>query len=151
MTKTTPTYTIKREYTLVDDLRQFLNEELPKVCKLFDNKYDFNYARIRAMLSNGVFFVCRRDGKVTGIHVSWLISNPFDVRVKSLSQALFYVKPDSGRTAYHLFQKFIDFGRSEADHINTTIGKHTNIKPSTLKRLGFSEVETMYQMKVRHE
>lgn len=140
-------YTIKRIDYLSDDLKLFLQQELPSLSKKFDDKYDANYSALIKMIEKGVFFVCKRDGAITGIHISWLSSSPFDVRVKLLQQQLFYVKPESGRTAYHLFKKFIDFGKSNADYINTMIGEHTNVKPSTLKNWGFKELEVMYQMR----
>lgn len=142
------TYTIKRIDYLSDDLKLFLQQEVPELNKKFNNRYDANYCALDKMIQKGVFFVCRRDDFITGFHISWLTSSPFDVRLKVLSQQLFYVKPESGRTAYHLFKKFIDFGKSNADYINTMIGEHTNVKPSTLKNWGFKELEVMYQMEV---
>ena len=142
------TYTIERIDTLDDDVKEFLQKEMPNLIRISGNRFNPNYCALASMLQKGVFFVCRREGIVTGFHISWLSSSPLDLRVKTLTQQLFYVKPDSGRTAYHLFKKFIDFGKSEADHINTMIGGHTNIKPSTLKSGGFEEVETLYRIRV---
>lgn len=141
-------YEIKRVDYLSDELRTFLKTEMCDLADRYDNVFDPNYCAIEKMLQSGVFFVCYRDGEITGIHLSWLLNSSLDINVKILQQQIFYVKPKSGRTAYHLFKKYVDFGRSNAHHIITMIGRHTNVKPSTLKRWGFEELETLYRMKV---
>ena len=95
-----------------------------------------------------IFLICRRDGEVRGTMIAFLTKSPFDPSIKILQQQHFYVKPDSGRTAYHLFKKFIDIGKTEANHIITMLTSQTNIKPETLERLGFKEMETLYRMEV---
>lgn len=142
-------YTIEKVDTLDIDFKRFLFKERKNLNEITNNKFDMNYAAIEQMLQKGVVFVCRKKGLITGFHTSWLTSSPLDVRVKLLHQQVFYVKPNSGKSAYLLFQKFIDFGRSHADHIITMIGKHTNVKSSTLKRWGFEEVETLYRMETK--
>ena len=142
------TYTIEKVNCVDDELLKFLQEEVPKISEMFDSKFNYENCDLEHMVKNGVFLVCKKDNFLTGFHLSWLMSSPLDVTVKILTQQLFYVKPDSGRTAYHLFKKFIDFGQTHADHINTMIGRHTNIKASTLKRWGFEELEVMYRMEV---
>lgn len=142
-------YTIERIDTLDDDVKEFIKKEIPELIKISNGRYDPNYCALVPMIQKGVFFVCRRNGEVTGFHVSWISPSPFDINVTLLQQQIFYVKPKSGRTAYHLFKKFIDFGKEHADHIITMVNKHTNIKPSTLKRWGFSEMETLYRMECK--
>lgn len=145
------TYIIEKVDYLDDDLKTYLKKELPVLCEKFNNKYDYNYAAIIRMIQSGVFLVCKRNDEITGIHISWLVQSPLDVRIKLLQQQLFYVKEGSGRSAYHLFKKFIDYGKKHADYIITMIGEHTNVKASTLKRWGFHESEILYQMKVENE
>jgi len=146
------TYTVKRLNSILcldDNIIKFLNEEIPNISKLFDDKFDFNNCVIEGLIRAGYFLVVKRNGETTGLHVSFLSKSPFDFNCRILTQQLFYVKPESGRSAYHLFKKFIDIGKSEADHIITMLTSQTNIKPETLNNMGFSELETLYRMEVK--
>jgi len=145
----TVSYEIEKINTLDNDFKKFLDAELPKLADKFENVFNPNNAAVIEILQRAIVFICRRNGEITGLHVSWLFASPLDINIKILQQQLFYVKPDSGRTAYHLFKKFIDFGKNEANHIITMLTSHTNIKPSTLKSLGFEELQTMYRMEMR--
>lgn len=145
------TYTIERvskpeEFT--KDFKKFLLEEVPKISETFDNAFDHNNCSPFYMATKMIVLVCRRDGEVRGFLVCSLSNHPFDIKIKILHQLIFYVKPDSGRTAYHLFNKFIDIGKTHANHIITMLTKHTNIKPTTLEKLGFKELETLYRMEI---
>lgn len=143
------TYTIERmsDYTL--ELHAFLKNEMPMLAQTFGNKFNPANAMIRHLIDRSYFLVGKRNGEIRGIHSSWLSKSPLDGDIKLLQQQIFYVKPDSGRMTYHLFKKFIDIGKAEADHIITMLTKHTNIKPSTLKSLGFEELEVMYIMEIK--
>lgn len=142
------TYTIERATEYETDLHNFLKQETPKISALFENKFNPSNAAVRIMIEKGIFLVARRNGEIRGIHISWLIKSPLDLNVKILQQQLFYVKPDSGRTTYHLFKKFIDIGKSEANHIITMLTSQTNIKSTTLVNLGFKELEVLYRLEV---
>jgi len=100
------------------------------------------------MISKGVFLVAMKDGKVVGIHSSYLSTCIFNPEIKILQQLLFYVVKGHSKATYLLFNKFIDIGKDEANHINTMLTGHTNIKPESLKRYGFNELETLYRMEV---
>lgn len=141
-------YTVEKIDTLDDEFRTFLKAEMYELSKMYDGVFDPNYCAMKEMLQKGIVFICRRNGEVTGFHISWLSRSSLDVTKKVLQQQIFYVKPDSGRSAYHLFKKFIDFGKSQADHVITMIASHTNIKPSSLESLGFKELETLYRLEV---
>ena len=145
---TMPTYTVEKALYFNDELREFFIKEGEAISKLFDNKFDWNYAAYAQMIERGIFLVGKKDTKICGFHISYLLPSPLDVNVKLLQQQIFYVKPDSGRMAYYLFKKFIDIGKTEANHIITMLTSKTNIKPSTLKRWGFSELETLYRMEI---
>lgn len=145
------TYTIERITKPEDftkDFKQFLLEEVPKISDTFDNVFDYNNCSPFLMAKKTFVLVCRRDGEIRGLMVADISNNYFDMKIKILQQILFYVKPNSGRTAYYLFNKFIDIGKSEANHIITMLTKHTNIKPTTLESLGFKELETLYRMEI---
>lgn len=141
-------YMIEQVTEYNKDLQTFLKSEVPNISKMFGDKFNFNSCALGRMLSRGIFLVCKRNGEITGILVAFLSPSIFDVETKILQQQLFYVKPDSGRTAFHLFKKFIDIGRSKADHIITMLTSQTNIKSQTLENMGFKELETLYRLEV---
>lgn len=141
------TYTLERvqkpvEFT--EDVKKFLADEMPKLSKRFGDKLNFKNNFPEIFAQQGIFLICKRNEEITGIMVAVLRQSPFDFETTILRQVLFYVKPNSGRTAYHLFKKFIDIGKSQANHIITMITSQTNIKPETLKKMGFKELETLY-------
>lgn len=142
------TYTVERATEYTEELRNFVNLESKYLADLFDNKLDPSGAAIEGMIKHAIFLVGKRDGEIRGVHISWLTKCPLDMNTKILQQQLFYVKPDSGRLSYHLFNKFIDIGRSEANHIITMLTRQTNIKSHTLENLGFKELEVLYRMEV---
>jgi hypothetical protein len=143
------TYTIEREMFYSKELREFIEIESPKISRTFENKFNHEKAAITKMIEHGIFLVGRRNGEIRGIHVSWLVKSPLDTETKLLQQQIFYVKPDSGRMTYYLFKKFIDIGRSEANHIITMLTRHTNIKPETLIKYGFKEIEVLYRLEIK--
>jgi len=145
---TMTTYIVERVTERDEDLRIFFKENLCNISELFDNVFDWNHSAVELMLEKGIFLVGRRNGEIRGLHISWLSRNPLDLNIKMLQQQLFYVKPDSGRMAYFLFKKFIDIGKIEANHIITMLTRQTNIKPDTLERLGFKELEVLYRLEV---
>lgn len=140
------TYTIERQTEYDGDFVNFLLEEVPNISNMFGNKFDFVNAKLDQMLEKGVLLVCKINGKIVGVHLSYLIESVFDKNCRILQQQLFYVKPGSGRAAYYLFKKFIDIGKQEANHIITMLTSQTNIKPQTLEKIGFKELETLYRM-----
>ncbi len=150
MTMTTATYTVERVTTihLFEDtgLAEYINSTGPELSEKFGNKFNWKNAQLAKLLSDCIFLVCRRNGEIRGHMICYTFKSPLDYTKTILYQLSFYVKPDSGRTAYHLFHKFIDIGKEQANHIITQLTPHTNIKPSTLERLGFEEMETLYRM-----
>ncbi len=144
--ETMMTYTIERYTAITKELADFLLEVLPKINEMFGNKFDFRNAKYKLMLTKGIFLVVKRDDEIRGIMIGAKTTHPFDTNVTLLQQQLFYVKPDSGRAVYHLFKKFIDIGKTEADHIITMLTSQTNIKPETLENLGFEKLEILYRM-----
>ena len=142
-------YTIERlekPEDFTEDVWKFLNEEMPNIGKLFDNKLNHKNCKPIDIAGKCLFLICKRDGEISGQHISYMTRSMLDPDKLILQQMHFYVKPDSGRTAYHLFKKFIDIGKTEADHIITMLTSQTNIKPSTLEKMGFNELETLYRL-----
>lgn len=148
----TTTYTIEQLTTVTlftDEVITYLKSEAPKISAMFENKLDYRNCPLVHLVENYQFYICRRNGEITGHLICYIFTSPLDIKVKILYQISFYAKPDSGRTAWHLFQKFIDIGKHSANHIITMLTSRTNIKPSTLKNLGFEEVETLYRLEIK--
>lgn len=141
-------YKVERVTKHSDELDKFLKETCPEISKMFGSKFNHERAAVHHMINKGYFLIGRRNGEIRGIHISWLMFSPLDMTKKILHQQLFYVKPDSGRMAYHLFEKFIDIGKGEADHIITMLTSRTNIKPCTLESKGFKMLEVLYRLEV---
>ena len=141
-------YTIKRYRNYTKELAIFLHEHIPKISKKFGDKFDHTNRDDFRLFEKGIFLVCERDGEIQGIHISFLLHSVFDHNTRILQQQLFYCKEGSGRAAYHLFKKFIDIGKQEANHIITMLTSQTNIKPETLRKMGFNELETLYRLEV---
>lgn len=146
MVMTMTTYTINRYRYPTQDILDFIKREAPELNKRFGNKFNIENVNLKLMMEKGVFLVCERNGEIRGWLIAFLTQSPFDTEVKVLQQQSLFVIPDSGRAAYHLFKKFIDIGKEEADHIITMLTSQTNIKPTTLERMGFKELETLYCM-----
>lgn len=127
----------------------YIISEGPKISELFDNKLNWENTPVIKLADKFHFYICKRNGEITGHFIAALTFSPLDPTVKVFRQWALYAKPDSGRTAYHLFQKFIDIGKKEANHIITMLTSRTNIKPSTLENMGFKELETLYRMEIK--
>lgn len=147
------TYTIDRlsifEIYGDTDVVAYIKEVAPIISERFGNKFNYKNIDMVDMVENKIFLICRRNEKITGHLICFLTYNSLDPEVKILRQLAFYAKPDSGRTAYHLFQKFIDIGKKQANHIITNLTSQTNIKSSTLENYGFKELETLYRMEIK--
>lgn len=151
MTKTT-TYAIEKldKYTVHDDeVVKYLWEVGSHLSHLFGGHLDWNSTPYELLAEHRQFYICRRNGEITGHLICHIYRSPLDVTKKILYQTSLHAKPDSGRTAWHLFQKFIDIGRKDANHIITMLTSQTNIKPSTLENMGFEKLETLYRMVIK--
>jgi hypothetical protein len=150
--QTTTTYTIEQLDGVSvwnDDVRRYLYDVAPKLSEMFDGALNWENTPYALLADKLIFLICRRNGEIRGHMIANLYTSPLDIKVKILYQVSFHVKPDSGRAAYHLFQKFIDIGKDRANHIITMLTTHSNIKPATLERYGFKELETLYRMEIK--
>jgi hypothetical protein len=144
-------YTIEQlnEFTIHNgDVVNYIKEVAPEISSMFGDVFNYRNCNPPKLAKHRIFIICRRNGIITGHLIANLFHSPFDPEVKILYQNALYAKPDSGRTAYHLFHKFIDIGKKQANHIITMLTSQTNIKPSTLNNLGFREMETLYRMEI---
>ena len=153
----TTTYTIeqvtltalKSDEEFKEEFIQYLAKVGPELTRLFDGKLDWINVNLETLIEECGFLVCMRNGKIVGHMIYHIGGTPLDASVKVLRQVSFHVRPNSGRAAYHLFHKFIDIGKKEANHIITALTSHTNIKPETLEKYGFNKLETLYRMEVQ--
>lgn len=129
-------------------LIEFLKENIPHLNTAYGELYDWDRANWEVLFKRCIFLVAKRNGDISGIHISLLTKSLFDTNVDILQQVLFYVKPSHHYAAYHLFNRFIDIGKRKADHIITMLTGHTNIKPSTLEQYDFNYLETLYRTEV---
>ena len=94
------------------------------------------------IISGGHIRICFYKGSPVGVMAFRLGVSVFDGSTVA-HQDLLWVK--SGvRTAYLLLKDFLDYGLANANHVFTQIGRHTNIKPESLKKLGFKKIEEIY-------
>lgn len=148
-TVTMTTYTVKR-LTLEDldeTMMRFIARSATKVNRDYGGPFNFKHFDLSNYIEKGRFMVCWKKGRPVGAMLYHMVSSLFDPTLRILRQDLLYC-PYGGRAAYLLMQEFIDFGRSNADHIITMIGARTNIKRQSLEKLGFTRVEELYRIEV---
>ena len=145
------TYTIERaEYNEYDgELVRYILEMSPQLSELFGGALDFRATDYKYLLTECNFMVCKKDGKIVGHLISHLGGTPLDKNIKILRAISFHVRPNNSRAAYLLFNNFIDIGKDQANHIITALTSHSNIKPQTLEKYGFKELETLYRMEIK--
>lgn len=114
---------------------------------LYGKRYDWNNFPVPLIVKDHYFAVCFKDDEPVGLMVGTLTKSIFDQNIKILRQITQFAVPGS-QAAYWLMKDFIDFGKVNANHILTNIGAKTNIKPRSLEKLGFSELETLYRMEI---
>ena len=144
-------YTIER-LTCADDfdtdLALWLVNEAKVLSELYDGVFDHKTFDFISYAEKRVFFLCRKNGEPVGIMLCSLFRSGFDRSKTILMQELLYVKSPEFKATYKLLHHFIDFGRSQANHVITMIGLKTNIKARSLEKLGFKKFEELYRMEI---
>lgn len=135
-----------------DDIPEETIKFLESSAEYLSNKYgtfkgwrDFDFD---SYFKNGWLLVCKRDDKLIGFMLIRLYKSVFDNKTVLLRHDVLYGL-NGTRAAYYLFKAYLDFGKKNADHILGTLGEHTNIKPSTLEKLGFKKLDTIYRLEVK--
>lgn len=147
---TTETYTVRRvsagEVATKKELAAFFTYAGSKLAHLYGDRFNFmNFSPARYTAMGGRMMVCFRDGEPCGAMLMRLYDSVFDEEVRILMQDTLFAEPGT-LAAKLLMDDFIDFGRRRADHIITMIAERTNIKPRSLARLGFKQLETLYRL-----
>lgn len=149
--KPTSLYTIERIHTIDQmdvEFTNFFVHEARAIAKMYGNKFKWTNFDMLGYAREGLVLVVRRRGVPVGAVFARLYGSIFDPEVKILMQDILYVKDGFPIATCLLMQGFIAFGREYANHCFTMLTEQTNIKPSSLKKLGFKEVETLYRLEV---
>lgn len=127
----------------------YLIEQGAAECNIkYGKKFDWYDFDIKAYADKHPLFVCYRDGNPVGFLAATFSNAFFDPKLKYLYQQLLFAFPGT-RASHHLLKAFIDFGNKYADHIFTARGLETNIKSSSLERLGFKKTEEIFRIEVQ--
>lgn len=147
--RTMSTYRIKKLSMIDfnDEIHEFLHKSVVKLAALtggdFSDAVNIDFLRI---INTEHLFICFRNDKPVGFLYASEYSSIFTRKVRILMQHSLYSEPRT-RAAKLLLDHFLDFGKSRVDHVITMITPYTNIKPCSLEKMGFKELETLYRWK----
>ncbi len=127
---------------------EFFIRSADHVAFMFGCKFNWRNFDFLRYAAGGAVWVCFKDEKPVGAMLARLYGSVFDPSVKILMQDLCYVSEPGGRAAHLLMTQFIDFGKSNANHILTMVAPQTNIKGRSLEKLGFQKIEELYRLEV---
>lgn len=139
-------YTIKRitSESIGPVVVNFLFDCGEEIEKLYPT-YDWTSFKIFRFVRDHLLWVAYRDDKPVGFLMAVQAGHIFDPSIRTLRQILLYSRPNT-RASLLLLKEFIDFGKSNANHVITAIGQNTNIKPKSLEKLGFKKLEEIYRL-----
>ena len=124
---------------------EFFQKGAKEISEMHEMKIPWQNFPLQQYMEQARIMVYEQNGELKGFMLSRLTSSIFNSNVILLVQDLLYTRPGT-RASYYLMQDFIDFGKANADHLISMVGKKTNIKGKNLERLGFSELEVIYRM-----
>lgn len=146
---TSATYTTKRLsiFDFNEEIDTFIHKGISRLVEItggdFPNVHKLDLLNI---ITNQIMLMTFKDSKPVGFLWATLKTSVFSNDVLVLMQQSLYAEPGT-RAANYLLKHFLDFGKDHADHVITMITPYTNIKPSSLEKLGFSKLETLYRWK----
>lgn len=147
--QSTQTYTIERvTFETLKSEFEFFKTVAERVAEIFDGDFDWRNFNIVRYVDSQRMTLCRRNGIPVGVMLASKFISAFDSKKVILRQDLLWAKPGT-RAAWYLMVDFIDFGKSNADHLITMIGDETNVKRQTIEKLGFKKIEELYRMENR--
>lgn len=133
------------DYT--DEIHGYLYEKTLKLSEITGHEFpDVDKIDFLNIIVNQYLFMTFRDDKPVGFLYATLFQSVFSKSIKIFMQQSLYAEPGS-KAAYLLLKHFLDFGKLKADHVITMITPYTSIKGSSLEKLGFTEMETLYRWK----
>lgn len=142
-------YTIKKvtQRNLTDIDLDFIRKSADYLVKKLGRKYQWENFEILRFIREDHLWMCYRKEEPIGFLAATLYQNFFDSETLTLKQNLMFSLSNT-KGAYLLFNEFVDFGKAHANHIVTAIGRETNIKPSSLEKLGFTKLEELYRLEI---
>lgn len=141
-------YSVKRiqMVDMTDEIICMISSAAHEMNETYDNRWDYTNFNLCNFIENHLLLMCFRGEEPVGFIAASIYFSFFDVSKTLLRQDLLYSKYP--KATYMLLKSFIDFGKANANHIITGIGEHTNLKPASLERLGFTKLESLYRMEV---
>lgn len=144
------TYTVKRivkrDDISIKDMDWLINK-LEAVNKMYEDEFNGwkNFPLDQYLSRGNLVLFCYKDDNPVGVLAATMTQN-----LISCKKMLYmdHLSSDQPKATYLLLKEFIDFGRLNAKLIITCIGRKTNIKPGSLEKLGFKELETLFSMEV---
>lgn len=116
--------------------------------KIYGNLFnDWKHFPLKRFADLGILLVCYRDGEPVGYLAAQKYTSFFDDKVINLKIELLYSTPGT-RASKLLLQEIIDIGHRSANHVYISVGEHTNIKQSSLNKLGFNKVEELFRLEI---
>lgn len=134
-------------YDLDPVLLRFIVDNGDHLNRIYGDKFNWSTGfPLKYFISNHLFLVCYKDENPVGFMLGSLQPMIFDINRVMLRQETLFAK--NPRATIALMSYFIDFGKLRANYIVTNIGKHTNFKPASLEKLGFTKLQETYSMEV---
>jgi len=128
-------------------LLRFIADNGDQLNAMYGNKFNWSTGfPLRYTIEKHVFLVCYRNQEPVGFMIATLQPMIFDITKTVLRQETLFAKYP--KATYELLRYFIDLGKLRANHVITCIGAKTNIKPESLRRLGFTKLEEWYRLEV---
>ena len=133
-------YIVKRITDYDAKILKYILESGLEISKIYGDKFNWLNFKINQVLKEHYVWLCL-DSKeeLKGIMIATLSPCFWDPSLKMLRQELIYTSNPIATA--ELIRYFIDFGRNNANHVIMCIGEKTNIKESSLNKLGFDKLE----------
>lgn len=142
-------YTVKQigSTDITPTLLEFIAIHATRLNEMYGNKFNWMTGfPLRHIIEKHVFLVCYKDEMPVGFMIATIQPMVFDINKTVLRQELLF--GEHPKATYELLRYFIDLGKLKANHVITCIGAKTNIKPESLRRLGFTKLEELYRLEV---
>lgn len=124
---------------------RFIADSGDRLNRVYGDKYEWSHRfPLKYTVENHLFLMCFKGDEPVGLMVGTIQPAIFDINRTVLRQETLFGKYP--KATIELLRYFIDFGKVNANLILTNIGEHTNLKPASLEKLGFTKLETLYSM-----
>lgn len=140
-------YLVRR--ATMDDL-EFVTDELSINAQFYgkplsttaDLRSEYSQKILTDFIINHVFLICMKDDERVGLMVGYIHKHLFNPLIKSLSEMLLWVKESYRNTrAAHILMKEYSRIADDFDFATMALNTKSNIKISSLEKLGFKRNE----------